>query len=261
MSADFTLKNKCAIVTGAARGIGYATAELFSAAGAAVLVADRDGEAAREAAQTISAARGAHVEAFEVDIADPRQVDAMVATAVDRLGGVDVLVNNAAHARWARILEISDEDWDYTYSVCLKGSFMCLQRAARVMRDAGRGGKIINVSSMTVPLGHTRSVAYSSMKGAIETLTRVAAVELAEHGIQVNAIAPGPTDTEMSRAALTEAGRAARLTRLPGGRFGKPSEVAGAALFLASSHSDWVTGTVLAVDGGYTATGVMEPNP
>jgi 2-deoxy-D-gluconate 3-dehydrogenase len=125
------------------------------------------------------------------------------------------------------------------------------------MRAAGRG-KIVNISSISAHVGLARTAAYAASKGGIEALTRVLAVELARDGVQVNAIAPGPVDTEFSREVVSEQGRAARLARLPTGRFGTPDDVAGAVLFLASPASDWVTGTVLPVDGGYIIEGASE---
>ncbi|MEA2201851.1 MAG: hypothetical protein QOI89_2447 [Solirubrobacteraceae bacterium] len=255
-TAELPLKDRRAIVTGAARGIGFAIAERLHAAGASVMLADINGEGAEAASRRID--RGSsRLRSVAVDIADVSQIDAMVSASVEAWGGLDILVNNAAHARFGTVLEIGEEDWDYTYAVSLRGNFFCLQRAARAMVVSG-GGKIVNVSSMTVPLGHARNIAYSSMKGAIEVMTRVSAVELAPHDIQVNAVAPGPIDTELSRAVLTERGRADRLRHLPGGRFGQPHDVAGAVLFLSSDDADWITGSILAVDGGYTATGVFE---
>ena len=256
-TSSFRLDGRRAIVTGGAQGIGYAIAKLFHTEGASVAIVDINGEGAQAACESI-APGSPRLHASQADVSDIRAIDAMIAATVETFGGVDILMNNAAHARFGSVLDFTEEDWDYTHAVSLKGSFFCAQRAARAMVDAGTGGKIINVSSMTVTLGHARNVAYSSMKGAIETMTRVCAVELAPYDIQVNAIAPGPIDTPLSRAVLTPEGRAMRMTRLPGGRFGQPEDVAGAALFLASDLSDWVTGSVVAVDGGYTATGAFE---
>jgi 3-oxoacyl-[acyl-carrier protein] reductase len=251
------MAGRTALVTGGARGIGFATARLLTEHGAAVTIADIDGAGA-EAAREQLAATGAEVSAVQVDISDVAQIDAMVTHTVQTLGTPDVLVNNAAHAKFGFVLDIGEEEWDYSYRVGLRGNFFCMQRVAQAMVAAGRGGSIVNVSSMTVPLGHARNIAYSSMKGAVEVMTRVAAVELARHDIRVNAVAPGPIDTELSRAVLTEQGRAMRLSHLPGGRFGQPNEVAGAVLFLGSSLAEWVTGAILPVDGGYTATGAFE---
>ncbi|HEY1688856.1 MAG TPA: SDR family oxidoreductase [Solirubrobacteraceae bacterium] len=251
-----SFEGRRAIVTGAARGIGFAIASRLHERGASVMIADINGDGASEACERIDAS-SPRLCSFAVDIADTEQIDATVKAAEERWGGLDILINNAAHARFGTVLEMPPEDLDYSYAVGLRGNFFCLQSAARAMA-AGDGGKIVNVSSMTVPLGHARNVAYSAMKGAIEVITRVAAVELAPHNIQVNAIAPGPIDTELSRAVLTERGRADRLRHLPGGRFGLPDDIAGAALFLASAEAEWVTGSILAVDGGYTATGVFE---
>lgn len=255
-TASLALPGKTAIITGGAGGIGFAIAETFASAGASVVIADRDGAAA-EQAHTVLAEWGARSLSFEVDIARAEQIDHLMDATMSHFGSVDILVNCAAHARFGFALDFSEEDWDYTHSISLRGNFFCAQRAARIMAAAG-SGKIINISSMTVPLAHARNIAYSSAKGAMETITRILGLELAEYGIQVNAIAPGPIDTAMSRAALTEQGKAARLSRLPGGHFGAPADVAGAALFLASPSSDWITGAVLAVDGGYTATGTIE---
>jgi NAD(P)-dependent dehydrogenase (short-subunit alcohol dehydrogenase family) len=195
--------------------------------------------------------------AIGVDIADVSQIDRMVDLAMARFGSIDVLINNAAHARFGFALDITENDWDYTQAICSRGTFFCSQRVARAMVTAGRG-KIVNISSMTVPLGHARNVTYSAAKGAVEAMTRVLAVELAEYGIQVNTVAPGPVDTEFSRAALTDERRAVRIANTPAGRLGAPTDVAAAAVFLSSGDADWITGAVLAVDGGYTAHGFTE---
>ena len=247
------LDGKAAIVTGAARGIGRAIAERFVEAGATVCIADRDGPGAQRVAREL----GDAAVAAEVDICDRAQVDDLMDLVVGRFGRLDILVNNAAHARYDFAVDLADEDWDYTIGVSLTGTFACAQRAARQMIDAG-GGSIVNITSMAARVGLARTVAYASCKAAVEGMTRVMAVELAEYDIQVNAIAPGPVDTEFSREVVSETGRAERVRRMPSGRFGTPDEVAAAALFLASPHASGITGATLAVDGGYTIAGAIE---
>jgi NAD(P)-dependent dehydrogenase (short-subunit alcohol dehydrogenase family) len=250
------LSGRVAVVTGAARGIGLAIAERFVGAGASVVIADRDEPAARAAAESLDPAGGRSM-AIAVDVSDSAQVDRLVESTEATYGRVDILVNNAAHARYDFAVDLGEEDWDYTISICLKGYFLCAQRAARSMLTAG-GGKIVNISSMAASVGLARTVAYAASKGGIEAMTRVMAVELAESGVQVNAIAPGPIETEFSREVVSERGRAERLARLPVGRLGSPEDVAAATLFLASPATDWITGAVLPVDGGYTIAGAIE---
>ncbi|HYC82121.1 MAG TPA: glucose 1-dehydrogenase [Solirubrobacterales bacterium] len=256
MASRGEFEGQVAVVTGAARGIGLTLAERFAGAGAAVVVADRDAGGAELAAARIAEVGGSAV-AIEVDVAEVASIEALVAATLERFGRLDVLVNNAGHARFGFGLDLSEEDWDYTHSICAKGSFFASQHAGRAMAAAGYG-RIVNLSSMTAPLGHARYVAYSSAKGAIEAMTRVLAVELAEYGITVNAVAPGPVETEFAKAALTAERRELRLARIPVGRFGTSDEVADAVLFLARPEAGWVTGTVLAVDGGYRAHGATE---
>lgn len=250
------LAGQVAIVTGAARGIGLAIAERLAGAGAAVMLADRNRAGAREAADRL-ARSGARSASAAVDIRRADQVDELIAKTRSTFGGLDILVNNAAHAHYGFAADLAEEDWRDTLDVCLTGTFMCAQGAARAMIENERG-KIINISSIAARVGLARTAAYAAAKGGIEALTRVLAVELAESGIQVNAIAPGPIDTEFSREVVSESGRAARIARLPGAVLGEVNDVAGAALFLASPDSNWVTGTTVVVDGGYTIAGAIE---
>lgn len=244
------LRGKTAVITGGARGIGRAIAERFVEEGAAVALADRDIKTAEQTASEL----GEEAWAQEVDVTRKTEVEGMIRAVVERAGRLDVLVNNAAHARYDSVVDLAEEDWDYTVEISLKGYFLCTQAAARQMLNQG-SGKIVNISSIAATLGFARSVAYSASKGGVDAITRVTAIELARDNIQVNAIAPGPTETEFMLSVVSESGLAQRRAGVPIGRLGNPPDVAGAAVFLASADSDWITGTVLQVDGGYTARG------
>jgi NAD(P)-dependent dehydrogenase (short-subunit alcohol dehydrogenase family) len=250
------LANKVAVVTGGARGIGEGIAARFSEAGASLVVADKNVEGAELVAKAL-AESGSPSISVAVDVGDSEQVDELMEATRDTFGQLDILVNNAAHAHYDFSVDLSEEDWDYTIDVCLKGYFLCAQRAARQMMQQD-GGKIINVSSVAARTGLARTVAYAASKGGVEAMTRVMAVELADYSIQVNAIAPGFVDTEFSREVVSEEGRAQRLSRTPARRLGSAEDIAGAALYLASPDSDWVTGSVIVVDGGYLSAGAVE---
>jgi gluconate 5-dehydrogenase len=241
------------VVTGGARGIGRAIAERFVEEGAAVVLADRDAETAGRTATELGEAAWPQ----PVDVTRRADVEEMVRAVVRRAGRLDVLVNNAAEARYDFAVDLAEEDWDRTVEVSLKGYFLCAQAAGRQMLEQGNG-KIVNVSSIAASLGFARSIAYSAAKGGVDAITRVMAVELARDNVQVNAIAPGPIETELMLSAVSEAGLAERRAGVPVGRLGQPADVAEAAVFLASEESNWVTGTVLRVDGGYAARGAME---
>ena len=249
------LQGKSAVVTGGASGVGKAVAERFAAEGAAVTIADRNIADGASLAETLTKG-GAAAQALEIDVADPASVETMVEGAVCAFGGVDIIVNSAAIARVEKVVDISFESWNEVLSINLSGVFLCAQAAARYMKEHG-GGRIINMSSVNGQRAVTGRGAYTVAKGGIEMLTRIMAAELGEHAITVNSIAPAPVDTPMILKMHTETTRADWYRTLPIKRYAKPEEVAGAALFLASSDAAYVNGHTLNVDGGFNAAGLL----
>ncbi|MGQ0636433.1 MAG: SDR family NAD(P)-dependent oxidoreductase [Planctomycetaceae bacterium] len=249
------LSGKVAVVTGAGRGIGRTMALLFASEGAQVVVADINGETAREAAAVIAAEGGA-AHATSVDITDTQRVRAMVADTIDRFRHLDILVNNAGVALNRPFLETTIDDWDHILKVVLTGTFLCSQAAARVMVQRGEGA-IINIASISGQRGAQGRAAYGAAKAGVIQLTKVMAVELAVHGVRVNAVSPGPVATDLSNGTHTAATRRSYLDRIPLHRYGEGHEVAAAALFLASAESSFIHGHVLNVDGGFYAAGLM----
>ena len=257
--ASFTrLQNRVAIVTGAARGIGFACAQRFAAEGAAVVLADRD-----EAAVTAAAASIAGAEGVAADVSRKADVEALVARALARHGRVDVLVNNAGITHACEFLELAEEDFDRVLAVNLKSMFLCGQAVARAMVNAGGGGSIVNMSSANAVVAIPNQVPYVVSKGGINQLTKVMAVALAPHGIRVNAIGPGTILTELARTAVLGNREAERriLGRTPLGRLGDPDEVARVAAFLASEDASYVTGQTIYPDGGRLALNYTVPVP
>ncbi len=249
------LGGKAAIVTGGANGIGREIAPRLAAAGAAVLVADRDGAGAEAVAGEIAATGGRAV-GREVDVRDPAGCEALDAAAHEAFGRLDVLVTSAGIAHSRSFLRTSLELWQETLDVNLTGTFLCCQAAAPAMIATG-GGRIITFASVSGQRGGTSRAAYGASKGGVITLTRVMAVELAQHNITVNSIAPGPIETPMASAMHTAADRAAWLGSVPAQRYGTPAEVAAAVGLLASDEASYITGHVLNVDGGFGAAGVI----
>jgi 3-oxoacyl-[acyl-carrier protein] reductase len=247
------LAGKVAAITGGALGIGRATARIFAAEGAVVAVADVQADAVEAVAREIREGGGQAI-AVGMDVGDASQVQAFVDTVVGELGRLDVMFANAGIAHSAPFLEHPEAQWHRVLRVNLTGVFLCCQAAARQMVKQG-GGRIITVASINGFRGVENLVGYNAAKAGVVELTRTMAVELAEHGIAVNAIAPAQIDTRLTRGLPGEA-RQRRVDRIPMGRFGEPEEVARAALFLASDDASYVTGHTLAVDGGYLAGGL-----
>lgn len=241
---------KVALVTGGASGIGRATAQLLAQRGAAVVVADIDAAGAAVVASGI-AASGGQALALTSDVTDAAQCDAAVTAAVDAFGGLDVLVNNAGAGRRGDSVAVTDDDWRFVLGLNLDGCFFMARAAIRAML-AGRGGAIVNTASMFGLVGFPGHAAYSAAKGGIVNLTRTLALEYAARGIRVNAVCPG-----VIRTALVKDNSAERMAMLeslhPMRRLGEAEEVARAICFLACDEASFVTGAMLAVDGGYTA--------
>jgi 3-oxoacyl-[acyl-carrier protein] reductase len=251
-------QGKVAIVTGSGQGIGREIALAMAREGASVAVADWNEAKAREVASEITASGGTAMP-LKVDISDADQVEAMVRQAIEAFGRIDVLVNNAGIGHVKPFLEITLEEWNRVLGINLTGQFLCAQAVARVMLRQG-GGRIVNVASISGERGGTGRAAYGAAKAGVILLTKVMAVELAAKGIGVNAISPGPTETEQVRECHDNATRAAYHSVLPIKRYAAPSEIAAAALFLASEEASFVNGHILNVDGGFGAAGlIFEP--
>jgi NAD(P)-dependent dehydrogenase (short-subunit alcohol dehydrogenase family) len=249
------LDGKVAVITGAGSGIGRVAASLFAAEGARVVVADVVADQAEAAAAEIVDAGGSAL-AVTVDVSDEAQVAAMVAAAVSTFGGLDVLFNNAGifPGDDGGILDTPPETWQRVMEVNLKGVWLGCRAAVPAMLDSG-GGSIVNVASFVALVGAaTAQMAYTASKGGVLAMTRELAVEYARRGIRANSICPGPIETPLLAELLSDpARRQRRLVHIPIGRFGRPEEIARAALFLASDDASFVTGSALVVDGGITA--------
>jgi NAD(P)-dependent dehydrogenase (short-subunit alcohol dehydrogenase family) len=245
------LKGKVAIVTGGAQGIGEAYSLGLAQEGAGVTVADVEAKAGERVVAQIQKAGGKAV-FVKADVSRKADAERMVAETVKQLGGLDILVNNAAILFTAPVLEITEEMWDKLLAVNVKGSFFCAAAAAREMIKR-KSGKIINISSIAAIGGQAGLCGYSSTKGAVLTMTKVFALELAPHNIQVNAILPGTTDTGMAKAAMADPNWTKQvLEGIPMKRLGRTVDLLGAVLYFASSDSDYCTGQTLIVDGGYS---------
>ena len=250
---DFALQGRVMVITGAAQGIGAACARRLAQDGAAVALWDL-ADAAGQALATELQAQGAQALYCHCNVADKAQVEAALAATLARFGPVDGLVNNAGIFKAAAFLDITEADWDAVIAVNLKGSFLVGQAVAREMVKAAGAfkGAIVNMSSVNGTLTIPSIASYNASKGAINQLTRVMALSLADQGIRVNAVAPGTIATDLAlKAVLTsEEAKARILSRTPMKRLGEPSEIADAVAYLLSDASSYVTGEIVVVDGG-----------
>jgi NAD(P)-dependent dehydrogenase (short-subunit alcohol dehydrogenase family) len=250
-----SLEGKAIIVTGSARGIGRACAVRCAQAGARVAVHGRHVTAAlTETVEAIEQAGGSAI-AVVGDVAEKAAVERIVAEALDRLGAIDGLVNNAGIGPFIDFLEVTEEEWDRVMAVNTKGLFLMTQRVARSMIEAGRPGSICNVTSISGEKAtNPQQVAYCTSKGAANMFTKAAALALAEHGITVNAVLPGTIETDINRDILADERVVRSITQAtPLGRLGDVDDVAHAVVYFMSDESRWVTGALLAVDGGFIA--------
>lgn len=243
-----TLTGKVALVTGASRGIGRAIALKLAAEGAAVVINYHGSmEKAKEVKAEIES-DGGITEIMQCNVADYQATEAMIRKVTDDFGRLDILVNNAGITRDGLLMKMSEEDYDTVLDTNLKGTFHCIRFAARQMLRQ-RGGRIINLSSVSGILGNAGQANYSASKAGVIGLTKSAARELASRGITVNAVAPGFIETEMT-AVLSEEVKKASAAQIPLGYFGKPEDIAKTVAFLASDDAAYITGQVIQVDGG-----------
>ncbi len=250
----FELKGKVAIITGGNGGIGLGIARGLSSVGCDIVVAARNPAKTAEAAKRIRSDYGSRVLEIELDVRRQDDVESMVRKTLETYHRIDVLVNNAGINIRKMPQELSTTEYDEILDTNLRGAFLCAKSVYPAMKAAG-GGKIINIGSMTSLFGGAKLMAYGASKGGIVSMTRALASAWAADKIQVNAILPGWIDTDLTRRARVEIQGLNEqvLTRTPMGRWGKPEDLQGTAIFLSTSASDFVTGVALPVDGGYSA--------
>ena len=250
MTNIFDLTGKVALVTGARTGIGQGIAEGLAEAGCDVVGA---GHAAMPETEQYIKSLGRKFMYYDIDLVKQDKIQDLVNDTIKTFGRLDILVNNAGIIRREDVLEFSESNWDDVINMNLKSLFFLSQAAGRYMKEHG-GGKIINIASMLSFQGGIRVVSYTASKSGVAGITKLMANELAKYNIQVNAIAPGYIDTNNTAALIADPKRSAEiLSRIPADRWGRPEDLKGAAVFLASRASDYVNGHILAVDGGWLA--------
>ena len=249
----FSMKDKVSLVTGGGRGIGLGIAKALAGAGSDIVLAARTEAQLKDAADSIAGEYGRKVETLVVDLSRTESIAEVIEETIGRFGRLDVLVNNAGSNLRKPFLEITKEDFDSVMRIQLESAYFMAQAAAREMVKAG-AGKIINLASLTSKIAMPEISIYGAAKGGIFSLTKSLAVELAPHNINVNAIAPGYVRTFMTEPAFKDKERFDwMLSRIPMKRFASPEDIGNTALFLASPASDYITGEVIFVDGGWMA--------
>jgi len=247
---------KIALVTGAARGIGLAVTKRFLAEGWCVALLDIEGRLLSESVEALAASD--RTLALDCDVSQPTAVAGAFAAVRHRFGRLDALINNAGIAVFAPLMETSDADWSRVLQVNLTGPFLCTKAAVPLMRERD-GGAIVNITSISALRASTLRSAYGTSKAGLAHLTKQLAVELASFGIRVNGVAPGPVDTAMAKAVHTAEIRADYHDAIPLDRYGLEEELAEAVFFLCSDRASYITGQILAVDGGFDAAGIGLP--
>ncbi len=249
------LKDKVAIITGGGSGFGEVTGRLFAREGAAVMLADINSAAARAVAESIQA-EGGKASWAETNVSSSESAAALVEKTLAHFGQVDILFNNAGIEGFGSVIDTEEATWERIFAVHVRGAFLCSKYTIPAMIKRGKGGSVINVSSVAGLVGLQNMAAYSAAKGAIISLTRSMAADFARYNIRVNCIAPGTAMTPLGKRLIendTPEKLAQRLSRYPLGRFGEPEEIARSVLYLASDDSSYSTGSCLVMDGGLTA--------
>ncbi|MGH9432629.1 MAG: 2,4-dienoyl-CoA reductase, partial [Terriglobia bacterium] len=261
MLPEKSLEGRVAIITGGGTGIGLAIAREYARLGAKLVLASRSAEEHLEPAARDLAAGGAQVLAFPVDVRDPARVDELCRVAVERFGSIDILVNNAAGNFICPAEKMSVNGWNAVVNIVLNGTFYCSRAAGLRMIEQGRGGNILNIVATYAWTGGPGTIHSACAKAGVVTMTQTLGVEWAQHGIRVNAIAPGPVETTGASGQLwaTTEVRSAMIHAVPKGRIGQPEEIANAAAYLVSDFADFITGEVLVIDGGMWLSKGMFP--